>query len=75
MVVVAIGGSAVVIYVVLGPTAVERGSSTSQVAFSIAHPVGDMVLLVGLAALLLSSGRWPPADSRFVYAKIAARFA
>ncbi len=51
--VVAIGGSAVVTYVVLGPTAVEGGSSTLQTAFSVAYPVGDMVLLVGLATLLL----------------------
>jgi diguanylate cyclase (GGDEF)-like protein len=52
--VVAIGGSAVVIYVVLGPAAVRSGPSSLQTAFSIAYPVGDMVLLVGLATLLLS---------------------
>jgi diguanylate cyclase (GGDEF)-like protein len=51
--VVAIGGSAVVIYVVLGPVALQGGSSALQKAFSIAYPVGDMVLLVGIATLLL----------------------
>jgi diguanylate cyclase (GGDEF)-like protein len=51
--VVALGGSAVVLYVVLGPTAVAEGSKALQDFVSIAYPVGDMVLLVGLASLLL----------------------
>jgi diguanylate cyclase (GGDEF)-like protein len=51
--VVAIGGSAVVLYLVLGPTAVAGSSDMLQLVFSIAYPVGDMVLLVGLASLLL----------------------
>jgi diguanylate cyclase (GGDEF)-like protein len=51
--VVVIGGSAVVVYVVLGPTAVAGGANLVQAAFSIAYPVGDMVLLLGLASLLL----------------------
>jgi diguanylate cyclase (GGDEF)-like protein len=51
--VVAIGGSAVVVYVVLGPTIVQSGADPLQTAFSIAYPVGDMVLLVGLATVLL----------------------
>jgi diguanylate cyclase (GGDEF)-like protein len=51
--VVAIGGAAVVIYVVLGPTVLERGPDALQTAFSVAYPVGDMVLLVGLASVLL----------------------
>jgi PAS domain S-box-containing protein len=50
---VALGGAAVVIYVVLGPTAVAHGSSALQTAFAIAYPVSDLVLLVGLASLLL----------------------
>jgi diguanylate cyclase len=50
---VAIGGSLVVIYVVLGPTVVQGGADVVQSAFSIAYPVGDMVLLVGLASVLL----------------------
>jgi diguanylate cyclase (GGDEF)-like protein len=51
--VVVIGGSAVVVYVVLGPTAVTGGASTFQAIFTLAKPVGDMVLLLGLASLLL----------------------
>jgi diguanylate cyclase (GGDEF)-like protein len=60
--VVAIGSSAAVVYVVLGPTLVANSGSPLQVAFSVAYPVGDMVLLVGLASLLLRgsapSARW-----------------
>ena len=51
--VVTIASSAAVIYVVLGPTVVANSGSPVQVGFSIAYPVGDMVLLVGLASLLL----------------------
>lgn len=51
--VVALGGSAAVIYVVLGPTAVSHAASVIQAACSIAYPVGDMVLLVGIGSLLL----------------------
>lgn len=51
--VVAIAGSAFVIYVVLGPTIVENSGSPLQVGFSAAYPAGDMILLVGLASLLL----------------------
>ena len=60
--VVTIASSAAVIYVVLGPTVVANSGSPVQVGFSIAYPVGDMVLLVGLASLLLRgsapSARW-----------------
>ena len=66
--VVAVGGSAVVIYVVLGPVALQGGSSALQKAFSIAYPVGDMVLLVGIATLLL--GR-PLACSRLALRVLA----
>jgi diguanylate cyclase (GGDEF)-like protein len=51
--VVAIGSSAVVLYVVLGPTAIAGGADVLQEVVAIAYPVGDMVLLVGLASLLL----------------------
>ena len=51
--VVSIGASAVVVYVVLGPTAVAGSSSALQAAFSIAYPVGDVVLLFGFGLLLL----------------------
>jgi diguanylate cyclase (GGDEF)-like protein len=50
--VVALGGSGIVVYLVLGPTAIaSHGTLTS--AASIAYPVGDMILLVGLGSLLL----------------------
>jgi signal transduction histidine kinase len=49
----ALGGAAVVWYVVLGPTAEAGGQGALQMAFSIAYPVGDMILIVGLASLLL----------------------
>jgi diguanylate cyclase (GGDEF)-like protein len=51
--VVAVGSSAVVLYVVLGPTALEGSASLLQGIFSIAYPVGDMVLLIGLSSVLL----------------------
>jgi diguanylate cyclase len=54
--VVAIGGSALVLYLVLGPTAVAGSPSFVQGVFSIAYPVGDMVLLVGLASVLVREG-------------------
>ena len=51
--VMTIGGAVVVIYVVLGPTVVQSGSDVLETAFSIAYPVGDMILLVGLGSVLL----------------------
>jgi two-component system cell cycle response regulator len=50
---VAIGGGAIVWYVVLGPTAVALGASRLQAFFSIAYPVGDLIVIVGLAGVLL----------------------
>jgi diguanylate cyclase (GGDEF)-like protein len=60
--VVAIGGGVIVIYVVLGPTVVTSGPDPLQTAFSIAYPVGDMILLVGLGSALLR--RVAPSSSR-----------
>ena len=51
--IIAVGGSIAVWYVVLGPTAMSASPSVLQAAFSIAYPVGDMVLLLGLASVLL----------------------
>jgi two-component system cell cycle response regulator len=51
--VVAIGSSAVVLYVVLGPTVVAGSANLLQGVFSVAYPVGDVVLLVGLASVLV----------------------
>lgn len=60
--VVTIAGSAAVVYLVLGPTVVTHSGSPLQVAFSIAYPVGDMVLLVGLGSMVLRgsapSAKW-----------------
>lgn len=67
-----IGGCAVVWYVVLGPTALAAGQSTLEAIFSVAYPVGDMVLIVGLASLLL---RRPPACSYRALALMAAGLA
>ena len=67
--IVAIGGSAVVIYVVLGPTLVQGGQDSLQTVFSIAYPAGDMVLLVGLGSVLL---REPDASSTRALAFLAA---
>jgi two-component system cell cycle response regulator len=51
--VVAIGGAMVVTYVVLGPTLREGGADALTNGVSIAYPVGDMILLVGLGSVLL----------------------
>jgi diguanylate cyclase (GGDEF)-like protein len=50
---VAIGGAAVIFYVVLGPSAIEAAGTPLQTAVSAAYPIGDMVLMAGLAAVLL----------------------
>ncbi len=52
---VAIGGSAVVLYVVLGPTVLQGGGDALQTGIAVAYPVGDMVLIVGLGSVLLRS--------------------
>ncbi|MEA2145245.1 MAG: hypothetical protein QOG59_832, partial [Solirubrobacteraceae bacterium] len=51
--VVAIGSSAVVLYLVLGPTVVAGSANLLEGVFSVAYPVGDVVLLVGLASVLV----------------------
>jgi two-component system cell cycle response regulator len=48
-----LGAATVVWYVLIAPTARAGGQSTLQMAFSLAYPVGDMILIVGLASLLL----------------------
>ena len=53
-----LGGGAVVWYFVLGPTVKAGGQSTLAMAVSLAYPVGDLILLAGLAAVLLR--RSPP---------------
>ncbi|HLK43087.1 MAG TPA: GGDEF-domain containing protein, partial [Thermoleophilia bacterium] len=51
--VVALGSSAVVLYLVLGPTVVAGSPNLLQGIFSVAYPVGDVVLLIGLASVLV----------------------
>ena len=51
--VVAIAAAMVVTYVVLGPTLRQDGAHSLSSAVSIAYPVGDMILLVGLGSVLL----------------------
>jgi diguanylate cyclase len=53
--VVAIAGAMLVVYVVLGPTILQGGEDPVQSAISVAYPVGDVVLLVGLALVLVRS--------------------
>ena len=54
--IVAIGAGALVVYVVLGPAAVKGATSALRAMLSIAYPVGDVVLLVGLGSVLLRGG-------------------
>jgi two-component system, cell cycle response regulator len=51
--VVAIAGAMVVTYVVLGPTLLQGAPDSLSSGASIAYPVGDMILLVGLGSVLL----------------------
>ena len=51
--VVAIAGAMLVTYVVLGPTLRQVGPDALSNGVSIAYPVGDMILLVGLGSVLL----------------------
>ncbi len=51
--IVTVGGSGAVIYMVLGPQATADGNSLTQTVFSVAYPVGDLILLVALASALL----------------------
>ncbi|HTA97347.1 MAG TPA: PAS domain-containing protein [Solirubrobacteraceae bacterium] len=53
-----LGGGAIVWYFVLGPTVKTGGQSTLAMAVSLAYPIGDLILLAGLAAVLLR--RSPP---------------
>jgi diguanylate cyclase (GGDEF)-like protein len=50
---VAIAGGAVIWYVVLGPTTLVAGATWPQTLVSVGAPVGDLMLIVGLATVLL----------------------
>ncbi len=49
----ALGVATVMWYVLIAPTARAGGQSTLQMAFSLAYPVADVILIVGVASLLL----------------------
>jgi signal transduction histidine kinase len=49
----ALGAAVVVWYVLIAPTARAGDQSAVQMAFSLAYPVGDTILIVGVASLLL----------------------
>ncbi|HYB24634.1 MAG TPA: diguanylate cyclase, partial [Solirubrobacteraceae bacterium] len=51
--VVAFGGGMLVMYVVLGPTLRQVGPDPLSNVVSVAYPVGDMILLVGLGSVLV----------------------
>lgn len=52
--VVTLAASALIWYFSIGPTIAAGGGTVAALAVSLAYPVGDMVLLVGLAALLFT---------------------
>jgi hypothetical protein len=56
--IIVLGGGAIVWYFVLGPTVQAGGKSPLALAVSLAYPIGDLVLLAGLAVVLLR--RSPP---------------
>ena len=49
----ALGAAIVVWYALIAPTARAGGQSTLQMAVSLAYPVGDVILIVGVASLRL----------------------
>src|SRR5919198_366358 len=55
------GGFMVLWYLVLGPTVTEGGAGFLAIATSVAYPVGDLVVLFGIAKVLL---RGPAESSR-----------
>jgi two-component system cell cycle response regulator len=64
----ALGAATVVWFVLIAPTARAGGQGTLQMAVSLAYPVGDVILIVGVGTLLL---RGVPDASRRVLCLIA----
>jgi len=60
--IVALGGAMLVTFVVLGPTVRAGGPTLLSMIVSVAYPVGDMILLVGLGSALLR--RTDPSSAR-----------
>lgn len=58
---VLLGGGMVIWYFVMGPTALAAGEDWGIVALSLAYPVGDLIVIFGVAAVAL---RRPPESSR-----------
>jgi diguanylate cyclase (GGDEF)-like protein/PAS domain S-box-containing protein len=53
--IVLIGGTMAVWYLVLGPTAATADADTATLALSLAYPVGDLLVLFGIALVALRS--------------------
>lgn len=58
---VLLAGWMLIWYFVIGPVAIDAAASPAQTVLSIAYPIGDLLVLFGIAAVLL---RRPPATSR-----------
>ncbi len=69
MATVVLGGAMVIWLFALEPTLTEGGQSLLQTLVSVAYPVGDIVLVAGLAAVWLS---WSPPAFRRTLALVAA---
>jgi two-component system, cell cycle response regulator len=63
-----LGAATVVWFVLIAPTARAGGQSTLQMAVTLAYPVGDVILVVGVASLLL---RGVPASARQALSLVA----
>ena len=50
---VVVGGGMVVWHFVLGPIALQAASDPGEIALTVAYPVGDLVLLLGIAVIVL----------------------
>jgi diguanylate cyclase (GGDEF)-like protein/PAS domain S-box-containing protein len=57
---VALGGAMVVWYFVLGPIAAAGSTDVTEMLLAISYPVGDLVLLLGLAIIALRAPRELP---------------
>jgi diguanylate cyclase (GGDEF)-like protein len=66
---VLLGGWMVVWYIVLGPTAVGSEAPALEKVLSAAYPIGDLVLIFGIAAVMLQR---PEEGSRGALATLAA---
>jgi signal transduction histidine kinase len=66
---VALSGAVLIWYMSLAPVIAAGGQSTLAMSVSVAYPLGDMVLLVGLASLVLRS---VPAGLRLPLGLVAA---